>query len=178
MATFRYNNPTQNGYGILHHKSNQFIQKGQGLGSLNALFKKGAPFTQRGGGLGSFFRGIFNFLKPVVSSGVKTLTSVGKKVIASPIVKDLVQTAKKEGMKTGIQVIGNILEGKSAKEPIEDGLKRARDHLATTIRKLDPDEHEQDIEQQGSGRKRKKKSTNKKSKLQKLGKEFQDIFTI
>lgn len=117
MATLHFRSPVymQRGYGLLFHKSPYYIQPGYG---------------QDGAGIGSFFRSIFRFIAPAAK---KTFKAVGS-ILSNPAVKDVLDVAKQEGIKVGINALANAVQGNSVVEPIQSDIADSRERLATTIR--------------------------------------------
>ena len=104
--------------------------------SLN--FHEGVRF-QRGRGIGSIFSGLFRFLRPLASMGLK----VGKKVLTSDIAKKLGNTALDIGKSAATNIAVDMLEGKAFKDTAADQITDAKKAIATTLK--------------GGGRKRKRK---------------------
>lgn len=76
--------------------------------------------VQYGQGLGGLFSRMFSFVKPLISTAVRA---------SKPIVKNALKNAGREGLKVGAEFIGDVLNGKNAKQSLaarsKKGLKRA-----------------------------------------------------
>lgn len=80
-------------------------------------------YFQRGRGLGSFFRAIIRTVLPIISS-------VGSKVVKSPITKNLIKTAKRSAIDAGLNVASDVLEGKNLGESLKSNLVTAVSRVA------------------------------------------------
>lgn len=79
-------------------------QAGNGIGAIY----RGAPY-QRGHGIGSFLGGIFRSILPLFKTGARV---VGK-----------------EALRTGANILGDLVENKSAKEVLQNRLQEAGKNL-------------------------------------------------
>ena len=68
---------------------------------------------QNGKGIGSIFRSISRFILPAA-----------RKIISSPLVKQSVKKIGKEALKTGVQSLGDIIEGNDPGERIKQDIKK------------------------------------------------------
>lgn len=87
-------------------------QSGNGLSDIGPYYANNR-FIQRGTGLGSFFSSLYNYLRPILSSGLNLL--------------------KKQGLKTGIQVINDLSEKKSLKEILKSRGSEALNNIRSTV---------------------------------------------
>ena len=68
---------------------------------------------QNGKGIGSIFRSISRFILPAA-----------KKIISSPLVKQSVKKLGKQALKTGVQSLGDVIEGNDPGERIKQDIKK------------------------------------------------------
>lgn len=131
--------------GILQHRSKQFIQHGHGIGGL--------------------FRSIAKFIVPAAKSLFKNVKNVGQKVLANPVVRNVMKTVKDEAIKTAINAVSNVVAGEPVAPKASEDIRAARKEIAKVMRQnqIQPIE-EQEEQQSGRGRKRRKV--------------YDDIFTI
>lgn len=73
----------------------------------------------KGAGFGGFFKGLLNFMRPIVKS---------------PIVQEI----GKEAVKTGIKIGGEVLSGRNFKESASENLKEAKNRVMDSINPAAP----------------------------------------
>ena len=102
----------------------------QGFGVTTPL-----PPIQRGEGLGSF---IGNLFRRVVPSLARKGATLAKKVINSKVAKDIGKKALDHALNTGVDVLSDIVDGKSVnlKEEANKRLQTARTDFSKTLRQL------------------------------------------
>ena len=84
------------------------VQKGRGIGSiLSSIFRKIAPFA-------------------------KTILNIGRKAAATKPVQEVLKSAKKEALKTGVQIADDALKGKNIKDSIKSNAGIAAKSVAQT----------------------------------------------
>ena len=81
-------------------------------------------YLQSGSGLGNFLGTAFKTIAPHVKA-------IGEKVIASPVVKDVLSTAKKSALDAGLQLAADTLKGKN--KNLGEKLGNAKQQIADTI---------------------------------------------
>jgi len=91
------------------------LQKGQGLGAL----------------LGSFIK----IAKPFIQKGISYITKQGKSFVMSKAVKDLAQSGKKQLIKSGQNVIADVIEGKNLKDSLQNELQSQKHFLEKEVHK-------------------------------------------
>ena len=99
---------------------------------------EGIPY-QRGHGFGSFFRGLFRFIKPILTSNV---VKSGAKALA------------KQAAASGAQLMGDIAEGHNLRDSMRQRAEEGGRSLAATAKSK--------LEQYGSGRRRKRRRVSRK----------------
>lgn len=85
----------------------------------------------RGAGLGAIFTNVFRGVFPLL----KGIFRVGKSVAKSKIGKSVLNRAKKTGLKAGINVVGDTLQGKNVLKAAKSRTKEAVGELSKGIAK-------------------------------------------
>jgi hypothetical protein len=146
---------------------------------------------QRGYGVGGLFSNLIRLLKPVLKKGLRTITKAGKKFIDSDSVKSVGQDLKKGLLKSGQNIVADVIEGKDVKESLNKQLNEQKRMLKGHIKKLRTAgadiirgdvESDSDSDYPTRTKKRKKRSKQKKSRKRKMVKyntlkKNQDIFS-
>lgn len=70
---------------------------------------------QIGRGLGSILSTIFSKIAPIA----RTLMNVGKKVVKLKPVQNVISTAKNESIKSGLNLLDDVIQGKNVKQSIK-----------------------------------------------------------
>ena len=87
--------------------------------------------VQRGQGIGSILGGLFRTILPkVASSGLK----VAKQIVKSDIAKDVGRQLRDTATNSVVNMTADALEGKSARESLQNQLSSAKNDIAKTIR--------------------------------------------
>lgn len=128
------------------------VQVGSGLKEIGPLYHN-IRFVQQGRGFGSFFQTLFNYLKPVVQSGISALKDSALKTGSSmltelgsrPIKEILTDHGKKFGEDLGSKLkkkfqggSGLIFAGAARRKPKQNGIKgriSKKKNQSTTKRK-------------------------------------------
>ena len=141
------------GDSILQHRSKQFIQRGNGIGNI--------------------FSSLARWLVPAAKKVIKTVGSVGKKIISNPTVQHVANTAKNEAIRVATDMAANAIAGESVSETVPESIQKARTKIANAMRRVRPVEDddseyvdEKNVRQNGSGCRKRRKV------------EYDDIFTI
>ncbi len=131
--------PNYGGESILQHKSKQFIQHGYGIGSMFSAFKR--------------------WIVPAAKGLLSNIGKVGKKIISNPAVQEVAKVAKDEALRIATDAAAAAIAGDSVKDTISTSINNARPRVANAVRRIRPieSEDEDNQEQRGSGRKRRKK---------------------
>ena len=85
-------------------------------------------FVQRGNGLGSIFSGFMRYVMPAAKF-------FGKKIISSPITKNIVNTAKKSAIQAGLSTVQDIMSGENVGQSLKRNLSRVGDDVLETASK-------------------------------------------
>ena len=91
---------------------------------------------QRGYGVGGLFSNFIRILKPVLKKGLRTISKAGKKFIESNTVKSVGEEVKKGLIKSGKDIVADVIEGKNVKESLNKQLKDQKQMLKGHIKKL------------------------------------------
>ena len=84
--------------------------------------------VQRGRGIGSILSSIFRKIAPFA----KTILNIGRKAAATKPVQEVLKSAKKEALKTGVQIADDALKGKNIKDSIKSNAGIAAKSVAQT----------------------------------------------
>lgn len=91
------------------------------------------PYIQRGRGIGSTLRAMFKGVVPVMQV-------MGQKLMASPITKRILKTAKQSAIEAGVNVatdtLGGKNVGKSLAENVTTASKAVTDSLVSALKKV------------------------------------------
>jgi len=101
------------------------LQRGAGLGRIytGRIVQHGhgrvfaGRVIQRGHGLGNIFASLFRRLLPAVKN-------LGRKIISSPITKNILDSAKKSAIKAGIHTAQDVLSGENVGETLKKNIKQ------------------------------------------------------
>ena len=88
------------------------------------------PRRQSGRGLGSIFAALARGLAPIARLGL----NAGKKIIASPLMRNLGKTALDIAKQSAVTMAADLVEGKNMKESAQNELDNARSKIAQTLR--------------------------------------------
>lgn len=84
------------------------------------------PFIQRGRGFGSA-------LSSMYKSFVPALQLFGKKILASPLTQQVLQTAKRSATQAGLNVATDVLQGKKVKDSLTENISTAKQAVTDSI---------------------------------------------
>jgi len=76
------------------------------------------PYYQQGAGFGGFFRGLFNFMRPILKS---------------PMTQKIGKAVGKEVLKTGVKIGKEVLEGRDFKQCARENLHEAKDRVWRSV---------------------------------------------
>jgi len=84
------------------------------------------PHIQRGRGIGSTLSAMFKGVLPAMQV-------MGKKILASPITQEVLQTAKRSAAEAGLNVVTDALQGKKVKESISKNVSTAKKAVTDSL---------------------------------------------
>ena len=82
--------------------------------------------VQRGRGIGSILSSIFSKIAPIA----RTILNVGRRVVKTKPVQEVLKSAKSEALKTGVQIADDALQGKNIGESIKSNAETAAKSIA------------------------------------------------
>lgn len=87
---------------------------------------------QRGGGIFSIIK---SFVLPIFKKLGRTLFSSSKRIIKSPIVKDIAKTARDSVIEAGLKSASDMLSGQAAPESINQNVVSAKKKIAESFKR-------------------------------------------
>jgi hypothetical protein len=84
------------------------------------------PHVQRGRGIGGTLGSIFKAAAPAAMR-------VGRKILASPVTKDVAHAAKRSALQAGLNVVKDTLSGRDAGESLKENLDTAKDAVTNSL---------------------------------------------
>lgn len=84
------------------------------------------PHVQRGRGVGSTLSAMFKDVFPAAQI-------IGKKVLASPLTKKVLKTAKRSAVDAGLQIAKDVLHGKKLKESLNENVSSAKKSVKKSL---------------------------------------------
>jgi len=76
------------------------------------------PYYQQGAGLGGFFRGLFNFIRPILKA---------------PMTQKIGKAVGKEVLRTGVKIGKEVLRGRDFGETAKENLHEAKDRVWKSV---------------------------------------------
>ena len=84
--------------------------------------------VQKGRGIGSILSSIFSKIAPIA----RTILNIGRNAIKTKPVQSVIQSAKNEALKTGIQIADDAIQGKNIGESIKSNTQAAAKSIASS----------------------------------------------
>jgi hypothetical protein len=116
-------------------RSQRYYMNGVGLGGGgrrdNVLVYPYDQYRMRGAGLGSIFSSLFSSVVPLFKSAFR----IGTKVLKSPAAKTLARQAKKQAIRSSLNIVGDALSGKNVKESAKRELESTKQTVAKAVKR-------------------------------------------
>lgn len=90
----------------------------------------GQHYDMRGAGIGDIFT---NILRPLIPMAWKGIKSIGRALVGSPITKNVAKEAKRSAMQAGLNVVGDVLQGKNVKKAFKERGKAAVGEVGESV---------------------------------------------